>query len=410
MSDYRSSSVEVRYGWVVVWASLVLNGIALGAPTLLFVALKPIAADLGGGRWVPSFGYSLLMVGTGIGGIAMGWWMDKRGILQPILFGSAMICLGSLVASQSEGRWGFWIANGLLIGLLGKAAMIAPLVANATRWFDRRRGLAVAIIASGQGLAGAVWPSVFGYLENKVGWQETYSYYAIFAAVTMLPLCWLVRPKPPVPPPGPIRLAASRDGRVLDWPADRVQVMLWLAAIGCCGGMSMPMVHLVSHASDLGYAEARGAELLTVLMVAGFVSRMGFGMLSDRIGAAPTLLIASACQMVMLTVFAFVESLTGLYIAALMFGLGFAGIMPCYPLLLRLWFPVSQIGWRIGAQYLFAAIGMAAGSTIAGYIFDVTGSYAPAFLTGAAFNAMNFLLVSMLHLRSSSLGLSPRPV
>ena len=298
MSDYRSSSVEVRYGWVVVWASLVLNGIALGAPTLLFVALKPIAADLGGERWVPSFGYSLLMVGTGIGGIAMGWWMDKRGILQPILFGSAMICLGSLVASQSEGRWGFWIANGLLIGLLGKAAMIAPLVANATRWFDRRRGLAVAIIASGQGLAGAVWPTVFGYLENTVGWRETYSYYAIFAAVTMLPLCWLVRPKPPVPPPGPIRLAASRDGRVLDWPADRVQVMLWLAAIGCCGGMSMPMVHLVSHASDLGYAEARGAELLTVLMVAGFVSRMGFGVLSDRIGAAPTLLIASACQMV----------------------------------------------------------------------------------------------------------------
>ena len=410
MSDYRSSSVEVRYGWVVVWASLVLNGIALGAPTLLFVALKPIAADLGGERWVPSFGYSLLMVGTGIGGIAMGWWMDKRGILQPILFGSAMICLGSLVASQSEGRWGFWIANGLLIGLLGKAAMIAPLVANATRWFDRRRGLAVAIIASGQGLAGAVWPTVFGYLENTVGWRETYSYYAIFAAVTMLPLCWLVRPKPPVPPPGPIRLAASRDGRVLDWPADQVQVMLWLAAIGCCGGMSMPMVHLVSHASDLGYAEARGAELLTVLMVAGFVSRMGFGMLSDRIGAAPTLLIASACQMAMLAVFAFVESLTGLYIAALMFGLGFAGIMPCYPLLLRLWFPVSQIGWRIGAQYLFAAIGMALGSTLAGYIFDLTGSYAPAFLTGVAFNAMNFLLVSMLHLRSSSLGLSPRPV
>ncbi|MCY4500562.1 MAG: MFS transporter [Alphaproteobacteria bacterium] len=410
MSDYQSSSVEVRYGWVVVWASLILNGIALGAPTFLFVALKPIAADLGGERWVPSFAYSVLMVGTGIGGVAMGWWMDKRGILQPILFGSVMICVGSLVASQSEGRWGLWLANGLLIGLLGKAAMIAPLVANATRWFDRRRGLAIAIIASGQGLAGAVWPTVFGHLERSVGWRETYIYYAVFAAVTMLPLCWLIRPKPPVPPPGPVRLAASRGGKVLDWPPEMVQGALWIAVIGCCGAMAMPIVHLVSHTSDLGYAEERGAEILSVLMVAGFFSRIGFGMLSDRIGAAPTLLIGSMCQFVMMIVFAMVESLTGLYVAALMFGLGFAGIMPCYPLLLRLWFPASEIGWRVGAQYMFAGAGMAIGGTLAGYIFDVTGSYAPAFLSGAAFNAMNFMLIAMLHLRSRSLGFSPRPV
>ena len=410
MSDHRSSSVEVRYGWVVVWASLVLNGIALGAPTFLFVALKPIAADLGGERWVPSFAYSVLMVGTGIGGVAMGWWMDKRGILRPILFGSVMICLGSLVASQSEGRWGLWVANGLLIGLLGKAAMIAPLVANATRWFDRRRGLAIAIIASGQGLAGAVWPMVFGHLERAVGWRETYLYYAVFAAATMLPLCWLIRPKPPAPPPGPVRLAASRGGRVLDWPPEMVQGALWLAVIGCCGAMSMPIVHLVSHTSDLGYAEERGAEILSVLMVAGFFSRIGFGMLSDRIGAAPTLLIGSVCQFVMMIVFAAVESLTGLYVAALMFGLGFAGIMPCYPLLLRLWFPVSEIGWRVGAQYMFAGAGMAIGGTLAGYIFDLTGSYAPAFLSGAAFNAMNFMLIAMLHLRSRNLGLSPKAV
>ena len=410
MSDYQSSSVEVRYGWVVVWASLILNGIALGAPTFLFVALKPIAAEFGGERWVPSFAYSVLMVGTGIGGVAMGWWMDRRGILQPILFGSAMICVGSLVASQSEGRWGLWVANGLLIGLLGKAAMIAPLVANATRWFDRRRGLAIAIIASGQGLAGAVWPTVFGHLERAVGWRETYIYYAVFAAVTMLPLCWLIRPKPPVPPPGPVRLAASRGGKVLDWPPEMVQGALWIAVIGCCGAMAMPIVHLVSHTSDLGYAEERGAEILSLLMVAGFFSRIGFGMLSDRIGAAPTLLFGSMCQFVMMIVFAMVESLTGLYVAALMFGLGFAGIMPCYPLLLRLWFPASEIGWRVGAQYMFAGAGMAIGGTLAGYIFDVTGSYAPAFLSGAAFNAMNFMLIAMLHLRSRSLGFSPRPV
>ena len=149
----REDSIEVPYGWVVIFASLALHSIALGAPNVLFVALKPIAADLGSLRSVPSFVYSLLMIGAGVGGVAMGLWMDKRGIVQPVLFGSVMIGLGAVMAAQSEGHWSLYVANGILIGLLGKAAMIAPLVANATRWFDRRRCLTVAIIASGQGLA-----------------------------------------------------------------------------------------------------------------------------------------------------------------------------------------------------------------------------------------------------------------
>ena len=161
----REDSIEVPYGWVVIFASLALHSIALGAPNVLFVALKPIAADLGSLRSVPSFAYSLLMLGSGIGGVAMGFWMDKRGIVQPVLFGSVMIGLGAIVAGQSEGRWSLYVANGLLIGLFGKAAMIAPLVTNATRWFDRRRGLAVAIIASGQGVAGAIWPPILHFMN-----------------------------------------------------------------------------------------------------------------------------------------------------------------------------------------------------------------------------------------------------
>ena len=176
----REDSIEVPYGWVVIFASLALHSIALGAPNVLFVALKPIAADLGSLRSVPSFAYSLLMIGAGVGGVAMGLWMDKRGIVQPILFGSVMIGLGAVMAAQSEGHWSLYVANGILIGLLGKAAMIAPLVANATRWFDRRRGLAVAIIASGQGLAGTIWPPVLQMMNAAVGWQDTYFYFGIF--------------------------------------------------------------------------------------------------------------------------------------------------------------------------------------------------------------------------------------
>ena len=194
----HSLSVETPYGWVVVFASLAVHSISLGAPTILFVALKPIAADLDTVRAVPSLAYSLLMIGTGIGGIAMGRWMDRHGVMQPVLFGSVMICLGALLASYAEGRWSLYIATGLLIGLLGKAAMIAPLVANVTRWFDRRRGLAVAIITSGQGLAGAIWPAVVQHFNDLVGWRGTFLYFSVFAAVTMVPAAFLLRPSAPI--------------------------------------------------------------------------------------------------------------------------------------------------------------------------------------------------------------------
>ena len=342
----HSVSVETRYGWVVVFASLALHSISLGAPTILFVALKPIAADLDTARAVPSLAYSLLMIGTGIGGIAMGWWMDRRGVMQPVLFGSVMICLGALLASYAEGRWSLFLATGLLMGLLGKAAMIAPLVANVTRWFDRRRGLAVAIITSGQGLAGALWPAVIQYFNDLVGWRGTFLYFSIFAAVTMVPGAFLLRPRPPISPSDrPAAGARADDRRVLDLPPHVAQILLWVATIGCCGAMSVPIVHLVSHVSDQGYTLEQGARALSVLFLAAFVSRLAFGVLADRIGPMRTLLIGSVSMAAMLLAFAFTTSYSGLLIAALLFGLGFSGIMPCYPLIIRILFPVSQAGW-----------------------------------------------------------------
>ena len=403
----HSLSVETPYGWVVVFASLAVHSISLGAPTILFVALKPIAADLDTARAVPSLAYSLLMIGTGIGGIAMGRWMDRHGVMQPVLFGSVMICLGALLASYAEGRWSLYIATGLLMGLLGKAAMIAPLVANVTRWFDRRRGLAVAIITSGQGLAGAIWPAVVQHFNDLVGWRGTFLYFSIFAAMTMVPAAFLLRPNAPITAldrHGGIR---SDDRRVLDLSPHVAQGILWLATVGCCAAMSVPIVHLVSHVTDQGYTLAQGARVLSVLFVAAFVSRIGFGMLADRIGPVRTLLIGSASMAAMLLAFAFTTSYTGLFIAALLFGLGFSGIMPCYPLLIRLLFPVGQVGTRIAGQYLFSAVGMALGGWLGGVTFDLTGSYSPAFLAAFAFNAMNFALIGFVHARQMRLGLSP---
>ena len=409
MTRRHGSSIETPYGWVVVFASLVLHSISLGAPTILFIALKPIAADLDTLRAVPSFAYSLMMIGAGLGGIAMGWWMDRRGVMEPVLFGSVMIGLGALLASHSDGRWSLFIATGLLIGLFGKAAMIAPLVANVTRWFDRRRGLAVAIITSGQGLAGAVWPAVVQYFNDLVGWRGTFLYFSVFVAVTMVPLAFLLRPRAPIP-------AADRSGgiptggrRVLDLPPHVAQGMLWLAAVGCCSAMSIPIVHLVSHVTDQGYSLEQGARVLSVLFMAAFVSRIGFGILADRIGGVRTLLIGSASMTVMLLAFAFTTSYVGLFVAALLFGLGFSGIMPCYPLIIRLLFPVREVGWRIAGHYLFSAAGMAFGGWLGGVIFDLTGDYSPAFLAGFAFTVMNFVVIAIVYARQMRLGLNPLP-
>ena len=398
-SEASVPSREVPYGWVVIFASLAIHTVGLGAPTILYVALKPIAADLGTLRAVPSLAYSLLMIGAGIGGIAMGWWMDRRGVMQPVLFGSVMIGVGAIVASHSNGEWSLYLANGLLIGLLGKSAMIAPLIANATRWFDRRRGLAVAVIASGQGIAGALWPPIIRFVSDGYGWRGTFFYYGILALVTMVPLAVLLR-APRHHPDGDVGTAAADGrGRVAGLHPKTVQAMLWLAVVGCCGGMSMPIVHLVSYGTDLGMSTTHAANALSILFAAAFISRLGFGMLSDRIGAMKTLLIGSASQTAMLIVFSFIETSTGLYVAAALFGFGFAGIMPCYSLIIRLMFPESQAGWRIASQYLFASSGMAFGGWLGGVVFDVSGGYSAAFLVGAALGVLNFGLVGTLKLR-----------
>ena len=365
--------------------------------------MKPIAADLETLRAVPSIAYSLLMIGTGVGGVVMGLWMDRHGVIYPVLFGSVMIGLGALLAGQSDGKWTLYLANGVLIGLFGKPAMIAPLVANATRWFDRRRGLAVAIIASGQGVAGAFWPPVLRYVSDITDWRDTYFYYGIFVLVTMVPLALLLRSKPK-----PAAVSATGDGAgvsaILGMSPNLVHVILCLATIGCCAGMAMPIVHLVSHATDLGFTRTRAAELLSLLFATAFVSRIAFGMLADRIGGTRTLLVGSSCQAIMLAAFAFVESHIGLYICAFLFGLGFSGIMPCYPLIIRTLFPVTQLGWRIGWQYLFAAIGMALGGWLGGAIFDATGGYSDAFLTGVGFNLMNLGLIGFLYVSQIKIG------
>ena len=296
-----AASVERPYGWVVVLVSMAMMAVALGAPYLVVVALKPIAAEFGWPRAVPSLCYALVLLGGGVGGLVMGHWADRVGILPPTFIGALAIGLGAWWASAADGRLGLYLSHGLLLGLLGDGAFIAPLLANATRWFDRRRGLAIALVASGQNLAGAIWPPVLRWLTDGYGWRRAFEVYALIALATLVPLSLVVRRPPPVAELLSDDRPASWQRRTLGWPAGRVQAMLCLAIVGCCVAMAMPMVHLIAHATDLGHPRARAAEMLSLLLGCALVSRLLFGLVADRIGGLWTLLIGSAGQAVMLT-------------------------------------------------------------------------------------------------------------
>lgn len=392
-------TIERPYGWVVAAASMAMMAVGAGATYLVIVALKPIALEFGWPRAVPSLCYSLALLGAGFGGLFWGSISDRIGMVGPALLGGCGVAFGAWLTSVADDVVTLYVAHGLFIGLLGNGVFVAPLLANITRWFDRHLGMAVAVVATGQSMAGAVWPPILRHLTDSYGWRAACFAYAVSALVLLLPLGLILR----APPRRPAVAGAWRPdgggGRMLGWPANVVVGMLCLAIIGCCVAMAMPMVHLIAYATDLGHPSSRAAEMLAVLLAGAVISRLAFGAVADRIGGLWTLLIGSSGQLLMLSSFTFVESLLGLYLIAGLFGLVYGGIVPCYAIIVRELFPIRQVGARIGVVFLFGTIGMALGGWLGGQIFDLTGSYHSAFLIGVAFNLGNLALVGMLLIR-----------
>lgn len=387
-------TVETAASWRIAIASVLVMAAGWGAPSLLAVALKPIAADLGTSRSVPALAASLTYVGSGVGGIFMGWAADRFGAMWPALLGSLMIGAGAIVAGGGA-VWQLYLGYGLMIGLLGGAGIFAPLMANASRWFDRRRGTALTLVASGQPLAGAIWPPVFRWGINHLGWPATMLWYGVFVLCVLPPLCLALRRRPPAPV-APARGGAAAARHRLPGGALPVMATLCAAIVCCCVPMAMPMGHVVALCSDLGFAAARGAEMLSLLLAAAFVSRVLWGRVADRVGGLVTILASSLAQATILAAFALVDGLVGLYLVSAAFGLAFGGLVPSYVLAVRDLFPAGQAGWRIGTVLLFGLIGMAAGAWLAGWIFDRFLDYRPAFLLGVAINLVNLLLIGGL--------------
>lgn len=393
------ASIEQPYGWVVAYAALVIMGIAFGTPYVTVVALKLIAAEFGSPLAEASLCYGLTLLGAGLGGIVIGRWADKHGIFRPALIACCAIPIGAMLLSRANSMVELWLIHLFIVGFLGNGALLAPLLAYSSRWFDRRRGVAIALVGSGQSLAGMLWPSVFEVGIANIGWRGTLVWFAAAAACLMLPLTFVFRRPPPVPPADIVR-SMMPGARVWGWPANVSMAGLCVAIFGCCTAMSMPLAHTVAFCTDLGFSAANGARMLSLLLLAAFLSRLIWGTLADRIGGLMTILISSSCQALALSLYAVVDSLAGLYVLSMVYGLAFGGIIPTYAVVVREFFPASEAGWRIGTVLFCGTIGMAAGAWLAGAVRDTTGFYQAAFLVGVSANVLNLAMIGALRLRA----------
>ncbi len=394
-------SIETRRSWIAATAALGVMSVAFGAPYVTVVALKEIAAELGGARAVPALCYSLAWLGTAVGGVMMGRVAERFGIRSTAIFGGAMIALGLVIASRGTPA-ALYLSHGLFIGLLGLGSINAPAYVYVSRWFDRHRGTALALISSGSYVAGAIWPSLFEGTIAAFGWRHTMILFAVVELAIVLPTAWLFLD----PPPGPeLTPAFSGDpapgaGRVLGLNANLVLGLIAAASFLCCIPMAMPQGHLIALCTDLGIGPATGAAMLSVLLGTAFVSRQVWGWISDRIGGIKTVLASSLCQAAAVAALLFTQDEVGLFTVAAFFGFGFSGLVPAYVLAIRELFPASEASWRVPAMMLCSGSGMAAGGWLAGALYDHYGFYGAAFAAGLVANILNLAIVGFLAARS----------
>jgi MFS family permease len=359
------------------------------------VALDTIAGEVGGARSVPALAGSLAWLGAGVGGLLMGRLAERLGVRWTIMIGGLAIAAG--LALSSGGKvWQLYVGHGLFIGLLGNGAINAPLYVYISRWFDRRRGTALALIGSGPYVAGAFWPAIFGLFIAGYGWRQTMLIFAAFVIVMVAPLAALFLRPPPdaLAIGGPAALLPPKEIRRLT--PNTVLALLSAAGVLCCIPMAMPQGHLIAYCGDLGIPATRGAAMLSVLLATAFVSRQFWGWLSDRIGALKTILICSSMQVSALTLLMLTQDEFGLFLVSAFFGLGFSGIIPAYALAIRELFPAGEASWRIPTLLMSTATGMAIGGWLAGALYDYFGYYGPAFAAGVACNAVNVLIIASL--------------
>jgi MFS family permease len=389
------SLVESSYAWRRLAASVALSAIGGIGLWSVVVVLPAVQAEFGVARGSASLPYTATMLGFAVGAILMGRLADRFGIVMPLVAGSIALSLGYLGTSRAATLWQFVLIQGLFVGL-GSSVTFGPLVADVSHWFTRRRGIAVSICASGNYLAGTIWPPILQHFTATVGWRGTMVGVGLICASTMLPLTLALRRRSPVSRgPVPAAAIATRAGGAPVSPGG-LQVLLSVAGVACCVAMSMPQVHIVAYSGDLGHGVAHGAEMLSLMLGLGVVSRLVSGFVADRIGGVRTLILGSALQCLTLMLYLPFHGLLSLYVVSALFGLSQGGIVPSYALIVREYFPPHEAGIRIGGVLMSTIVGMALGGWLSGAIFDLTGSYQAAFVNGIVWNLLNLAIALWL--------------
>jgi MFS family permease len=396
--------MDSRTAWITASAALAIMTIAYGAPLVVVVAMKPIAAELLTERSGPAAAGSLSYVGAAFGGIVAGWLAGRLGIRRVVIFGATMVGAG-LLLSASGGLLALYAGHGVLMGLFGTSCMFSPLLTYVSLWFERRRGSAVALIASGQAVAGAIWPPLLQLGVDEVGWRQTMMLFGGFVVVSATALTLIFLHPAPVSPSAPANIGRQPERRAatLGLPPNLLMILLMVAVFSCCVPMAMPMQHVVAYCGDLGFASQYGAAMLSVLLGTAFLARQFWGWLSDRIGGFQTLLFSSLVQATALSGFLLTQDQVALFAVSAAFGLGLSGLLPAYVIVVRDCYSIQEANWRIPTVMFAGLLGMATGGWGAGLLYDHFGNYLPAFSTGMAFNLLNLavllFLVSRPHTR-----------
>lgn len=404
------SETDSPYAVVRLLITLVLMVAGASGMYVVAVVLPAVQAEFGVARGAAAVPYTISMIGFGIGGMIMGKMADRFGVMIPLLVGAVCLGAGFIVAGMAPNITVFTLAHGVLIGLCGSSATFSPLIADTSLWFVRRRGIAVGVCASGNYLGGAIWPPIVQHFVDTVGWRQTYVGLGIVSFLLMGGFALLMRRRPPAADTSDARSGASQASEMpFGLSMGKAQLLLCIAGVACCVAMAMPQVHIVAYCGDLGYGAARGAQMLSLMLACGVVSRLVSGLICDRIGGLRTLLLGSVLQGIALLLFLPFDGLASLYVISALFGLFQGGLVPSYAIIVREHFTAAEAGSRVGAVIMCTMIGMALGGWLSGQIFDLTGSYHAAFLNGIAWNLLNlsigcFLLRRILRKNDSGSG------
>jgi MFS family permease len=402
----KDDLLDSRTAWIIASAALAISSIGFASPLIVAVAMKPIAAELDASRSSVAGVLALSYIGSAFGGILAGWLAGKLGVRRVVIFGTAMMAAG-LAVSSVGGIVGLYVGIGLLAGLLGVSCVGSPLLTYVSMWFVKRRGSAVALISSGQAVAGAIFPPLLQWGIDELGWRRTMALFAlfIFASIVSLTLVYL-RPPPIEAANAPASGVSTGGNTTLGFNPNTLMILLMVAVFCCCVPMAMPMNHIPAYCGDLGFASQVGAAMLSVLLGVAFFARQFWGWLADRIGGFQTLLYSSLVQITGVLGYIATQDLIPLFVVSAVFGVGLSGLLPSYVLVIRQCYSAQEANWRVPTVMFAGFLGMASGGWLPGVLFDRFASYLPSFGTGLVLNLVNLAVLLFLVLRT----LPPRRV